>query len=283
MILYHSAVTVKNEWMAQHPTGIYILVSYASKTLDGQTPEWCRGVFLDSGAFSVWNSGASIDLDKYIHFLRLHGEEYDAYAGLDIIGDWRGTLRNCKKMRLAGLHPLPTFHKGEPFEALEEMCREYRHIAVGGAAMLPKACRRQFFDKAWAVIQKYPDTKVHGFGMTDFTLARAYPWYSVDSTTACRAARTGVLISPWGQLRVSSGITSFSSATIHTPSKIEGVMEWVHSIVPKEMRFTWEEISEPSTAGTGKRTLLNLLIMEHLFQHGTGQWKPTQKARGFGI
>ena len=42
-------------------------------------------IMLDSGAFSAWNAGKQIDIDKYIEFIR--DNNIDVYFNLDVIGD----------------------------------------------------------------------------------------------------------------------------------------------------------------------------------------------------
>jgi len=56
---------------------------------------------MDSGAFSAKNSGVEIDLNKYIETCkRLLAEDQtltEVYA-LDVIGDWKASIKNCEIM-----------------------------------------------------------------------------------------------------------------------------------------------------------------------------------------
>jgi hypothetical protein len=42
-------------------------------------------LMIDSGAFSAWNSGGSVDLKQYISFLKQHGHLLFSYASLDVL------------------------------------------------------------------------------------------------------------------------------------------------------------------------------------------------------
>ena len=70
-----------------------------------------RGVplFLDSGAFSAMHSGAEINIDAYIDFIKEHGAKFEKVAALDCIGDWKGTEKNLQYMRGKGVNPIPVF------------------------------------------------------------------------------------------------------------------------------------------------------------------------------
>ena len=88
-------------------------------------------IMLDSGAFSVWNMGKTIDIYKYIEFIKENNIEI--YFNLDVIGDVEGTKKNQKIMEDNGLKPIPVFHYGEPFEYLDWLVKQgYTYIGIGG-------------------------------------------------------------------------------------------------------------------------------------------------------
>jgi hypothetical protein len=58
-----------------------------------------------------------------------------------------------------------------------------------------------------------PYTKVHGFGMTTFSLMRAFPWYSVDSSSWLQIAAFGNAL-----IEVSSGKILLVSFSPQSPS-----------------------------------------------------------------
>src|SRR6266581_8688419 len=55
--------------------------------------------FLDSGAFGALTRGATIDLDRYIAWIKQHQDHLSPYASLDVIGDYKGSAQNYDYMR----------------------------------------------------------------------------------------------------------------------------------------------------------------------------------------
>lgn len=142
-----------------------------------------RRLFLDSGAFSAFTRGETIDIDKYCDFIKKYEHHIETYAGLDVIGDYQATRRNIEYMESRGLHPLPTFHHGSPYEELERMVEKYDYIALGG--LVPIAMDRnkmkKHLDKCFSIIGT--KVKVHGFGVNAFWAWERYPFYSADATS----------------------------------------------------------------------------------------------------
>jgi hypothetical protein len=140
--------------------------------------DWGR-LSLDSGAFTVWNKGESIDLQDYIAFARDFGA--DEVFALDVIGDHRASRRNADAMMEAGIPCIPTYHVGEPEGALKELARDFPKIAIGGVARgAGKGLRRRFVEEVFARV--WPK-KIHGFALTDDDLLRDFPFHSVDSSS----------------------------------------------------------------------------------------------------
>lgn len=158
-------------------------------------------LFLDSGAFSAYSKGVEIDIDEYAEFIRENQHILTAYANLDVIGDPVATWKNQRYLENLGLNPVPTFHYGENVKWLKKYIkRGYDHIALGGMVPIGTSALRKWLDKIWL---KYlldakgnPTIKIHGFGMTVFSLMFRYPWYSIDSTTWVLQAAMGQLYIP---------------------------------------------------------------------------------------
>jgi len=136
-------------------------------------------IMLDSGAFSAWKSGAIIDIDEYIQYIK------DNYIGkyivLDVVGDPDKSYENLKYMEYQGLQPLPVFHLGSDIKYLQQLVdEEYYCICLGGTVGSSREKRIEFFDECFS---KFPNTYFHGLGMTDPKLMLKYPWFSTDSTT----------------------------------------------------------------------------------------------------
>ena len=77
-------------------------------------------LFADSGAFSAWSLGGQIDVHEYADWLHKYKHLFAVYANLDVKGDIDASLRNQQILEEKGLHPLPVFHRYEPWSVLEE-------------------------------------------------------------------------------------------------------------------------------------------------------------------
>ena len=136
-------------------------------------------IFLDSGAYSAWKKGVSIDIDEYIQYIK--NNHIGKYIVLDVVGDPEKSYENLKYMESKGLQPLPVFHLGSDIKYLQQLVdEEYFCICLGGTVGSNRNKRIEFFDECF---NKFPNTYFHGLGMTDPKLMLKYPWFSTDSTT----------------------------------------------------------------------------------------------------
>lgn len=160
-------------------------INYRKKGIENKLPT--DNLFLDSGAFSAWSQGTVIDIDDYISYLKLHGEKFDVYANLDVIGDPEGTDRNQDYMMSGGVNPLPVVHYGAPLGYLTKYAEAHDYIALGGLVPYAKepVLLRNWLNKAFKILTPYilsKGLKVHGFGVGSAEILKKYPFYSADST-----------------------------------------------------------------------------------------------------
>lgn len=134
-------------------------------------------VMLDSGAFSVWRRGRQIKLDDYMDYVSLH--QPHAYLNLDVVGDWKSSLKNQEVMEQAGFTPIPVFHFGDPWFLLDHLSKSYGLIGLGGTVGLPFRQKKLWLEQ---VFTRHPDAGFHGLGITSAVLLSAFPFRSVDST-----------------------------------------------------------------------------------------------------
>lgn len=170
-------------------------------------------VFSDSGGFSAHSQGAPVDIDQYISWLRRNKSSIDIYANLDVIGDWRGTLKNQIKMERAGLRPLPCLHYGsDPSEIRRYARHGYDYMCLGGLvphsfhltqALTALRKKRQPPKKGEHIVRWLDECHMiaaeegmglHGFGVTNWRAVTRYPWKSVDSSTWVSGSKFGTLI-----------------------------------------------------------------------------------------
>jgi hypothetical protein len=98
---------------------------------------------------------------------------------LDVIGDWRATLKNTEEMHRQGVPAIPVVHHGAP-EAAIHAAAEYPKLAIGGVARMKPTARRKFIEQVFARV--WPKA-VHGFGINDEATVLAFPWHSVDASS----------------------------------------------------------------------------------------------------
>lgn len=136
--------------------------------------EWC----LDSGAFSAWQSGKTIELQEYIE--TCHTVDACEIFGLDVIGDPKATRLNLEKMWEEDIQAIPTFHYGSNWKQLKWAVEHSDKIALGGMARVRDSQRipwiEQCFARAWP-------KKIHGFGLSSVKALGCAPFHSVDSTS----------------------------------------------------------------------------------------------------
>jgi hypothetical protein len=139
-----------------------------------------RDYVLDSGGYSAWKIGTTIDLDAYTELCaeRLATDpQLTEVFSLDVVGDWRAGMRNLERMWSKGVPAIPTYHVGEPDHVLTHLAKHYPKLALGGAVGYRHKLdwARQCFARVWPA-------KVHGLGFCGEQAVMALPWHSVDAT-----------------------------------------------------------------------------------------------------
>ena len=160
-----------------------LLVSYVyiKEFLSKQERYMYRDWALDSGAFSALNSGKEIKLQEYIDCCKRLMDTDNTLAevfSLDVIGDWKASLKNTEEMWRQGISAIPCYHHGEPWDVLKGMAKDYPKIALGGVAFkfgIKNKFAEQCFARVWP-------KRIHGFGYGSEKSIMALPWDSVDAT-----------------------------------------------------------------------------------------------------
>ena len=138
---------------------------------------------LDSGAFSAHVSGVQIDLAAYVRKcreLRATDPTLTEIFALDVIGDWRASLRNTERMWKAGIQAIPCYHYGEPRDVLRGLAKDYPKIALGGVARQTRARKLCWALDCFAVV--WPK-RIHGFGFGDAEHLMTVPFHSADASS----------------------------------------------------------------------------------------------------
>lgn len=165
-----------------HAPALLVSYVYLEPFLKNQTRYCYRDWVLDSGAFSAHNSGTEIKLQDYIdkakELLAIDPTLTEVFA-LDVIGDWRASLKNTEEMWRQGVQAIPCWHAGEPEDALRGIAKDYPKIALGGVAKTRAVAKKKIAEQVFARV--WPK-KIHGFGFGSEDMVMAFPWHSVDAT-----------------------------------------------------------------------------------------------------
>ena len=144
-------------------------------------------VFADSGAYSAATLGKPIKEEDYIAWVQRWKHHFTAVSAPDVIGDPEATTAATERMlqQVTGVPVLPVFHVGEPWHYLERWCADPRidYLALGGMVPYTRELRllNAWLVKAFGIIPR--EKKVHGFGLTTWSLLLRHPFYSVDSSS----------------------------------------------------------------------------------------------------
>ncbi|MFY9839268.1 MAG: hypothetical protein WAK55_22885 [Xanthobacteraceae bacterium] len=167
-------------------------------------------LLLDSGAYSAFRQGVSLNLSDYIAFIKRNEQYFDRYISFDTIPGTGGrrtldsaqveraaqqTYRDHQRMKDAGLTPIPVFHQDDDFKWLARYLSDREpYIALaahGGHAHndIP------WFDDCFALIER-PRVKIHCLGNTKSAVLRRFPFTSTDSSSWLQQAKVGRILVP---------------------------------------------------------------------------------------
>lgn len=193
----------------------HILVSYhfvkkvseLMRKMNGYTPET---FILDSGAFSVWANGGTIDLQAYIAFAKELREQLPPQVELNVVnldvlpGKFGETptneqreqsaidgWNNMLEIEKAGLKVIHVYHQHEDLKWLDKIREHLPYIGISPANDVSMPQKLSFMDSCYARIR---DTvKTHGFAVTSPDQLYRYPLFSADSSSWVSAGRYGTI------------------------------------------------------------------------------------------
>lgn len=181
-----------------------------------------RSHFLDSGSFSLWTKAAAYAkehkadkwayyntedfwnyVNEYAAFIKKWAYGIDLYANVDVIPNPELSWRNQRYLeKKHGLKPIPVVHFRTDLKWLRHyMDRDYPIIALGGlvGSTGQDGCIAwidRCFDMVCDGPGRLPKVKIHGFGVTTYSLLLRYPWYSVDSSSWTKVGAYGGILVP---------------------------------------------------------------------------------------
>lgn len=202
---------------------------------------------VDSGAFTVWNKGGSIDVNHYIEKLISLFSYFDVAANLDIIpgkkgmaarditpqmthsaaeGGWNNYLTIERALsEKAGIDAkkrvMPIYHQGESFDWLKRMV-DYgcEYIGISPSNDYATSQRQHWLDDVFDYLRSLQNLpKTHGYAVTSPRLMVQYPWMSVDSASWVQQGGYGTVSTPFGTITLTDRLDVMGRADAMDGSK----------------------------------------------------------------
>jgi len=228
----------------------YVLESYHYLMSKGHALPMLReakkSIFLDSGAYTMFTKGVSVDLEQYADYIKSSADVLHVASNVDAIGAGKEeeTYRNQKLLEKLGVGNLvmPVHHARDDDKWLQRYIAEgYEYIFLGGMVPESKEYLLGWLDHVWekCLTKKngQPRVRVHGFGLTTPMLMARYPWHSVDSTSWVLYSSYGWIIVDLPHKDVLVSISSEASA-------IHDIDRHYNTLPPAERRVIQARIEE---------------------------------------
>jgi hypothetical protein len=161
-------------------------------------------VIIDSGAFTAWTTGKSINPKDYaawaLDFDKRWRDKFASleFMNLDVIGDQDGTWRNLSILEGLGMKPLPIITYGVDLKHLDRALENYDYIALGGLVPYTrqKDKLRAWLNACFSRVMAYHKKtgtmrRLHLLGVTTDWVLKRYPCYSSDSSSWVSCLRFG--------------------------------------------------------------------------------------------
>lgn len=174
------------------------------RLLNGYAPEH---MIIDSGAFSVWSNGGTIDIDDYAKFcldMQKALPNIDLnITNLDVLpGKWgfvpsqeqidasaEKGWQNMLYLESKGLKVIHVFHQHERFEVLDRLVEHSDYIGISPANDVSQKEKSAWMAQVYKRIRN--KVRTHGFAVTSHRQLYKYPYYSADSSSWITPARYG--------------------------------------------------------------------------------------------
>ena len=214
-------------------------------------------LFIDSGAFTAWTKGVSIDVDTYIDFLNTYADQITLAGQIDTIAGapdrtatpeeqyqasvatWENYLYMYERLVKPQIL-VYTFHIGEDFSFLKQALewrdsngKPFQYMALGGTVGKPVKMKIEWFEKCWNIIKNSsnPNVKVHAFGMTSLKVLENFPFASADSTSWIMTGSNGGIFTKYGTIYASDTHKSDMDHYSHLPEDAKkAVVEEITSL-----------------------------------------------------
>lgn len=218
---------------------VYRLFTYAAPKEVFEYLEECdkRGIraniMLDSGAFTSWNIGKPVELNKLIEYdlelIKKFPQHNFVFIALDVIPGSRGVMptevdiakavetsySNFLEMvqAMPGKMVLPVYHSGESRFIRNRYMNHCQYLCLSMNQNLSEKLRLQ-----WAREAAVPGYYYHGLAATGNAMLTQVDWYSVDSSGWLMVAAMGSILFPYED-KLKPISVSATSPDIHNADK----------------------------------------------------------------
>ena len=220
----------------------FVLNSFAYKQAMDKLTYVPADLTLDSGAFTAWNSGKSVDVVEYADWciswqtkrpnLRavnldvIPGEAGRTSTAIERKQGMEASIKNANYLRSRGINIEEVFHQDEPFEFLDLLVNRLPKgdvLCISPRNDVHKAKKLVWLNQVLAHLVKTVGKdnlpKMHGLAVTSKDLMLAFPFYSVDSSTYSNPARFGATFDHDGK-----GISTKDFLGVNVRSGQDGAM-----------------------------------------------------------
>lgn len=177
-------------------------------------------MMIDSGAFTAWQNGKPIELEKLLSYsndlVQRYGDRHNfVFISLDVIPGQRNRFPTPAELKAAeeesydnylvyqhemkDLHVLPVYHSGEALSLRDKYLKHTDHICLSMNQGMSEKNRVE-----WAMSAQAPGIKLHGLAATGVQMIKYVDWYSVDSAAWIMSAAMGSIYWPLQDGRIST-------------------------------------------------------------------------------
>lgn len=167
-------------------------------------------IMIDSGAFTVWNAGGSVDLLQLMDFQKklvdMYSDKHNfVFISLDVIPGSVGvtptqqqieesvhrSVENFHTMKGTGIDVLPVYHSGEDDWVKRHYMEHCDYLCLSMSQNLSEKQR-----VTWAMENQVDGFKMHGLAATGAKMMRYVDWYSIDSAGWIMVSAMGGIMVP---------------------------------------------------------------------------------------
>lgn len=257
-------------------------------------PEYTAKIMVDSGAFTAYTKGVTLDVDDYISFLNEYGDDLEVFVACDSVPDpanvdtsfadktWENYLYMYERLRPEIRHKLiPVFHYGEDFKHLVRML-EYVHedgshlnyiglaISLEGTTKV----RINWANECRKIIESSsnPNVKTHAFGVGVKSVLDYINVTSTDATSWVKRAAFG-MIAVNDKSIVISDVKEEQMDSKHLLQQSKAYQEAILKVI-EDRGFTLEEL-KTDTYARAKFNIIDTLEWVGNLKKNVEQFKTT--------